>query len=265
MLRWLESKLGRYAIANLTIVLICGQGLTFLVSVAEPALFSRLQLIPSLVLQGEVWRLLTFIFLAPFIDPSQPFSAFSILFFVIELQLLWIFGSALDQHWGHFRYNLFLLVGYLATVAAAFLVPSQPAPNAFIYGSVFLAFAYLYPDFILHLFFVFPVKVKWLALIAWVFYGLTILMGDWIARAVATAAVVNFLLFFGRDLISQVGLRLRRVKRQAETAASDEAFHRCVICGRTEQSDPKLEFRYCPQCTGAPCYCIDHIHDHPHR
>lgn len=266
MLRWLERTLGRYAISNLTMMLIAGQGLTFLVSIAQPTLYQQMVLIPARVLDGEVWRLLTFVFLAPLINPAAPFSAFSILFFLIELQLLWLFGSALDQHWGSFRYNLFLLVGYVGTVAASFLVPQAIATNGFLYGTVFLAFAFLYPDYILHLFFILPVKVKWLALLAWAGYGFAFLAGGWMTRVVVAASVANFFLFFGRDLADLASRGFRRARRKAQaSAAAGEAFHTCMACGRTDQTDPKLEFRYCPKCTGAPCYCLDHIHDHDHR
>ena len=82
----------------------------------------------------------------------------------------------------------------------SFLVPYGYATNQFMLGSVFLAFAYLYPDFQLYIFFILPVRIKWLALLTWLFYGWTMITGDWMSRAMATAAVANFLLFFGRDI-----------------------------------------------------------------
>src|SRR5690606_4821670 len=115
-------------------------------------------------------------------------------FFLIYLQLLWLFGNALESQWGAVRLNLFLLIGFVLHVAASFIFPAQPITNAFLYGSMFLAFAYLYPDYVFLLFFILPVKVKWLALAAWLVYGFEFVTGDWATRAVVFASVGNFLL-----------------------------------------------------------------------
>ncbi len=76
--------------------------------------------------------------------------------------LFYLMGTALERSWGTFRYNVFLLIGYVDTVGVAFIVPDVPANNAFLQGSVFLAFAYLFPDFVMYIFFILPVKIKWL-------------------------------------------------------------------------------------------------------
>ena len=109
-------------------------------------------------------------------------------------------GNSLEGHWGAFRYNIFLLVGYVVTVAVSFLFPFQAATNIFIAGSVFLAFAYLYPDFQLYIFFILPVKIKWLALLTWIGYAYQILTGSWSTRLLVIASITNYLLFFGRDI-----------------------------------------------------------------
>lgn len=266
MLKRLEKRFARLAIRNLTIYLVTGQIFVFLIGVAQPDVWAQMPLIPNLVLEGEVWRIFTFVFLAPLLEPASTGYSFNIFFFFFEMYLLWMFGSALENHWGSFRYNAFLLIGYLATVGSAFIVPDHKATNAFIYGSVFLAFAFLYPDFTLYLFFILPVKIKWLALIGWFGFAFFFAAGPWMIRVQILASVANFLLFFAPDLIQMARRGQRRMAQQATAVAErDQPFHTCVVCDRTDQSDPGLEFRYCPQCTGAPCYCMDHIHDHPHR
>src|SRR5262249_48935520 len=155
-----------------------------------PSPVEPLQLIPERVLDGEAWRLASFLVVPPF---TNLFFAFFFWYF------LYLMGTALEHHWGTFRFNVSLVIGYLAPVGSAFAVPALPATNGFLYGSLFLAFAYLYPDYEILLFFILPVKVKWLALLTWIGYGLGLVFGDWLTRALILAAISNFLLFFGRD------------------------------------------------------------------
>ena len=148
--------------------------------------------------------------------------------------------------------------------AVSFLVPLYPATNIFIGGSVFLAFAFLYPDFELYLFFILPIKIKWLALLTWIGYAYQVLFGDWSTRLFVLASICNFLLFFGRD----IRVRMRTGKRVMTTQAKQftgvkEAFHTCTVCGKTDLTHPQMEFRYCPECSGLG-YCMDHISAHEH-
>lgn len=268
MLKQLERKFGRLAIPHLTVYLVAGQVFFFLALLANPGLMGQMVLVPAAVMEGEVWRLLTFVFIPPFTE-----NAVWLIFVFFALYLLWLMGEALEQNWGAFRYNLFLLVGWIATVASAWVQPAAPTTNAYLLGSVFLAFAFLYPDFQLLLFLIIPVKVKWLAALVWVLYGLGFLnaltAGEWGGALAIAAPVANFLLFFWPDLLEMARRRGRRVKHEVTAMearrAAEEPFHRCTVCGRTEQSDPDLEFRYCPDCTGSPCYCMDHIFDHEHK
>jgi hypothetical protein len=171
----------------------------------------------------------------------------------------------LENHWGTFRYNIFLLIGYAATIGVSFITPDFPLTNEFMSGSVFLAFAFLYPDFILYLFFILPVKVKWLALATWIFYFLGFVFGGWTTRFTILASVANFLLFFGRDIIVKIKSGRRRMTTQAQRwAAQNKPLHCCTVCGKTDRSDIKAEFRYCSQCRPVQGYCMDHISDHKH-
>lgn len=257
MLDALEKKFRRYAIPNLTIYLVAGQAIFFVVLMTQPQLLGQMVLIPNEVLAGEWWRLLAFLFIPPSLNP---------IFVFFDLYLLFLMGSALEEHWGTFRYNLYVLVGYVATVAATFAVPYATATNFFLVISIFLAFAWLYPEFQIYLFFVLPIRMKWLAVIACLYLGYQYLVGDMMSRMLILAAVANYLLFFGPAMLRKIRGKHREIQRRGDAAReAEQVFHRCVVCGKTEQSHPEMEFRYCPQCEGAPCYCMDHIHDHQHK
>jgi hypothetical protein len=259
----LERRLGRYAIPNLTMFLILGQvALYLMVIFGQGAVKPDVALIPGNVLQGEVWRLITFLFVPP---PVRP------IFVLFYWYLFFLMGTALESHWGTFRYNLFLLAGTLATIGAAFAVAigtgnaNTETTGLFLQGSVFLAFAFLYPNFVLHIMFILPVKIKWLALLTWFFYARSIVMGDWTMRFMAAAAVANFFLFFGRDIYQRIKHGRRRMVMQTKlNSQKGKPRHVCTTCGVTNLSDPKMRFRYCSTCEGQCGYCMDHINDHEH-
>jgi hypothetical protein len=253
----LELRFRRYAVPNVTVALIICQVLVYVAQLTHKGILGKVVLVPELVLKGEVWRLVSFLFQPPLMNP---------LFAFFFWYLFYLMGSALEHTWGTFRYNLFLLVGYVATVAAAFVTPDQPTFNVFLQGSVFLAFAFLYPDFQLLLFFLIPVKVKWLALLQWIgyFYAL-VFVPSWPVRLATLAAISNFLLFFWGDLVLRIRSGYRRMSQQAqEVRQRDVPRHQCRICGRTEKTDPEMSFRYCSKCSGSCCYCEEHLRDHEH-
>jgi hypothetical protein len=272
LLSRLERKFQRYAIPNVTLMIIIGQVLLYVIArVSHPPggavgggvdLLDRVRLDPAKILDGEVWRLITFVF-----DPPLTNVIFAFFFWY----LFYLMGSTLEVSWGAFRYNVFLTIGYVATVAAAFAShftagPGQwPATNAFLYGTVFLAFARLYPEFVMYLFFVLPVKIRWLAMLQWIFYGITFLFGDWMQKAMVAASVANYLLFFGRDILSDMRQGHRRMKFQARSLRSPRrVVHKCRSCGLTSESAPQMQFRYCSKCDADSCYCTDHLHNHEH-
>ncbi|MEX2671766.1 MAG: hypothetical protein WD294_06615 [Phycisphaeraceae bacterium] len=256
----LERKYGRYGVPHVTEMLIGGQVLFIGVALSQPDLLDRLALSRDALAAGELWRLVTFLLIPP---------STNILFAVIAWFIFYLFGSSLEQTWGAFRYNVYLLLGYVATVLAALFLPLFGDPglvtNHFLGLSVFLAFAYLNPNFTILLFFIIPVKVKWLALISWVFVGAAVLAGPMGAKLAAVASVANFLIFFSASIVRSLrGKRRESVRRMEAAAAAEEPFHRCTSCGATDKSDPDLEFRYCPTCAGSLCYCEHHIFDHEH-
>ncbi len=250
----LDRKFRRYAVPNVTLYLIMGQVLFFVIERSGRPVTDRLILDPGLVLAGEWWRLITFLFIPPATSP---------IFILFAWYLFYLMGSALEGHWGVFRYNLYLLVGYIMTVAVTFLFHFS-ATNIFIAGSVFLAFAFLYPDFQLYIFFILPVKIKWLALLTWISYGYSLLFGSWSTRLFVLASISNFLLFFSKDISWRVKTGRRHMAEQArQFSGKKEAFHTCKTCGKTDLSHPQMEFRYCSDCGGLG-YCKDHIFNHEH-
>lgn len=257
MLNKLERVLGRFAIPQLIVFLVVGQAAAFVLALTKPEILAALELVPQRVLEGEVWRLVSFLF----IPPSR-----SILFIVFALMLLFLYGRALEEYWGTFRFNAFVFVGWVASVGSAFLVPGATATNVFLMSSIFLAFAYLNPDFELRLFFLLPVKIKWLALLTLGLYGWQLVVGSWGTRVLVAAGLSNLVLFFGRDLYLRArGINRRAQKRREAVREASTATHECAVCGLTDLEDPNMQFRYCSQCTGSKKgYCMDHIRDHEH-
>ncbi len=270
LLNRLEKRLGPYALPNITLWFLLGQVMVYFAQYAGPLadngrgmrIAERLSLIPTEVLAGEWWRLATF----PFLAPLSQWPLLILFYFY----LFYLIGTTLENVWGAFRLNVFLLLGYVATIAAAFLTEAiQPGAGAFtyeyVYGSMFLAFARLFPDFEMMLFFILPVKIKWLARIQWFFYLLTLVLGTWPDRLMVLAAVFNFVVFFGSDIWRDAKYGHRRMQHKAKTLkAPEKVAHECRVCGLTSAMAPKASFRYCSQCAGQCCYCPDHIRDHEH-
>ncbi len=253
----LEKKFRRAGIPNITLYLVFGQALVFVMAKSgQPQVIGLIALIPKLVLQGEFWRLFTFVFMP---QANHP------IFLFFALYIFYIMGSALENYWGTFRYNVFLLIGYVATVAVSFLTPYTSASVIFLGGSVFLAFATLNPSFQLMLFFLFPIEIRWLALLAWIGYVFTLLTGSWSSRFLILASLCNYFVFFGSDIVLRIRSRRWKMERKAkEFARQNEATHRCVSCGVSDKDHPDMGFRYCTKCAGTPCYCLDHIKNHEH-
>lgn len=263
MLDKLERRLGRFAIPNLVTFLVAGQVGSWILGKTPKgeAFIAALELDIPRVLSGELWRLLSFLFIAP------SGGWFGDLFLIFYFLLIFIYGRALEGHWGAFRFNAYMFIGWFATVATAFLVGK--GTNLFLMESLLFAFAYLYPDFELRLFFILPVKIKWIALL--VGAQLLYAMYQFVAFGLApmallpVAGVLNFVVFFASDMRLRLRGRARRAQRRREVArTTGEPTHRCAVCGTTDLDDPTAQFRYCSQCDGKRGYCMDHIRDHEH-
>ena len=264
LLNRLERLFGRFAIENISLYLVIGQVFIFLMALLGRDLTGLIALQAGLVLNGEVWRLFSFVFQPTLLTNGS----FGVMLAVFGWYMFYLMGSALEHHWGVFRYNLFLFIGWLLTVAVCFRYPGASGTVIFIGGSVFLAFAYLNPDFELLVFFILPVKIKWLALLMSLRFTYLLVVGDWALRLMVLASLANFFAFFGRDIIRRMKTGKRQMEYKARQAAarddSREPRHRCHVCGKTDVSDPQLDFRYCSKCAGEECYCPEHLANHEH-
>jgi hypothetical protein len=102
-------------------------------------------------------------------------------------------------------------------------------------------------------------------MLQWIGYFLSFALGGWSDRAMIAASVLNFFVFFGKDVLYRIQGGRRRMAWQAKMVVNqDKPFHRCVVCGITDKSHPQMEFRYCSQCVGACGYCTEHIRNHEH-
>jgi len=259
----LQRRFGRFAVPNLALLIVMGQGMVLLmgwISRPQPGqagLVETWSLQGSQVLEGQWWRLLTFVLVPPGTG----------ILVVFGLYLFLLMGGALEARWGAFRFNVYLVLGWGASIAGAFLQPDAPASVGYLGGSVFLAFAWLFPDFQLLLMFIIPVRIKFLAWITWIVFGWTLVSSrsTGIERLLVLAAVFNFLVFFVPDILIKIRSGQRRQQRTREQRRTETVpFHRCTVCDLTEKDDPQMLFRFCSLCQGEREYCEKHLRDHSH-
>ena len=260
-MRWinaLERRFGQLAIPGLMRIIVAFNGLVFLLATVSPALVDMLELRPERVLQhGEVWRLVSYIF----IPNVKLWNLPPVLAVFVYLQFLWLLGEGLEQAWGSFKLNLYYLVGMLGTTAVVFLFHAEDPNGVYLNMSLFYAFATLFPNYPILLFFIIPVRVKWVALFTLALVALQLVIGGAVERLTILVALVNYLLFFGPAWLAywrEQGRTMAR-KQQFEVARQvevEETLHHCKICGRTEVSSPDLEFRVA---SDGEEYCLAHL------
>lgn len=262
----LERKFGKIYIPNLMLVITIGTVILYLICMAtgSTSAANLFILSPDAVLHGQVWRLFTFIFVP---------SAFSPILLLISLYFYYWAGSSLERAWGSFKFNVYYLIGMLATIIISFIV-KVPVTGEFINLSLFLAFAKLYPDMEVLLMFLIPIKVKWLGYFNWALIAVEairyIVYGKYIYVLYALIPVINYLIFFARSNYKQKKMqassviRMKDYKKKIQKAQKDNYIHKCEVCGITDKDDPNMEFRYCSKCNGKHCYCEKHILDHNH-
>jgi hypothetical protein len=244
----LELRFGRFAIPGLVAILAIIQVGTWVVLKLSPDFLPALFLRRGLVENGELWRLITWIFIPRWSNPIWLF---------VGVMLMLTFSSVLDHAWGAFRVNLYIFSGILFMILGHWFFGAVP-DGLTLYLSIFLAFCVIVPDFELNLFFILPVKVKYLGLIAG---GMALLsfIGNPELRTTVFFSHLNFLLAFTPRFIQWIKLRGTVVQRRArfESAQPPQGsfFHKCANCGKTDIDDPKLEFRvtsdgeeYCTIC-----------------
>ncbi|MBR3231087.1 MAG: hypothetical protein IKF75_00250, partial [Lachnospiraceae bacterium] len=175
LLRKLEQKYGKWAIPNLTTVMIVCYVIGYVLLTVNAGIISYMTLEPGLILRGQVWRLITWIVIPP---SGGTFAGFGSLFIVIMLFFYYSIGRSLERAWGMFRYNVYILGGMLVTVIAAFICyfvfsaiyggsvsVGMYFSTYYVTTSMFLAFAATFPDAVVLLMFIIPVKVKYLGIL----------------------------------------------------------------------------------------------------
>ncbi|MBR1390279.1 MAG: hypothetical protein IJ567_02325 [Lachnospiraceae bacterium] len=278
--KW-ERKLGRYAIPNLMIGMIAAYCIGFALYYLNPSFFAYLTLSPYHILHGQIWRLITWI-LVP--NSTNIFSLLIMSFFYYQI------GTTLEHTWGTFRFNVYIFGGMFFTVLGAFLLYliqfllyggaaaaiyslqySVGFSTSYINLSIFLAFAVMYPEMQILLMFIIPVKMKWMAYIYAALVIFECIVADWGGRFAIVMSLLNFVIFFFstrnyKKISPQEIHRRQKFKSAMQTPKSRNGItkHKCAVCGRTEQDDPNLTFRFCSKCEGNYEYCQEHLFTHKH-
>ncbi|SDB08010.1 hypothetical protein SAMN02910298_00292 [Pseudobutyrivibrio sp. YE44] len=291
MLNKLEKKFGKYAIRNLTVYLLIGYAIGYMLQFGQKftgvPYISNLTLEPYLIIHNfQIWRLFTWVLIPPKV---------SLIWALFMFLLYYSLGSTLENTWGAFRFNVYIFGGMLFTIIGAFLTyflciaiyGADPAflslgdtvSTYYINLSIFLAFSMYFPDMQLMLYFIIPVKMKWLSIFYVVVLGysivINILGGNWVSTVPIIASLLNFVIFYfstrnyHRFDPKEIHRRneFRRQATPPRTQYRDGtpiARHKCAVCGRTEVTNPELDFRFCSKCSGNYEYCSEHLFTHTH-
>ena len=267
-------------ISNLMLYIALGTAVVYIMSEMSGnyLLYNLLYFDRQLILQGQIWRLFTY---------PLTYRVNSLLLMAVSLFVYYSLGQAMEHIWGTLRFNLFYLTGVLMMDVYC-MIFGGTASVTYLNLSLFLSYATLFPDAQFLLFFIIPVK-------AWIFalFDLAIVLMDLITypfpyNLFSVISLANYFLFFGADVLNVLPLSWRikakrkfaknsgtvrkakvipfdAVNQKADRTAEKAPYtHRCTICGRTDISNPELEFRYCSRCKGYYCYCEEHISNHSH-
>ena len=223
------------------------------------------------VLRGEVWRIVTYLFVP---DAGSP------ILFLISMYFYYWIGSSLENEWGAGKFTIYYLIGALLQAIFGVVLTLVTKQDILITAtylnlSLFFAFATLFPDVQVLLFFILPIKVKWLAYVDAALFVIAVVTTPFPLNLLPVVAVLNYLLFCGGwlfDFFRPATVRQKRktvaFKTEARRIQREQAErgyrHKCEVCGRTDTDYPELQFRYCSRCAGYHCYCEEHISNHTH-
>ena len=266
-------------IRNLMLYICSGSAVVYLLSMVSQNnyLYYLLCFDRTRILSGEVWRLFSY---------PLTFGGGNLLLTAIALLCYYSLGQAMENIWGTLRFNLFYLTGVVMMDIYCLIFGGQ-ASVYYLNMSLFLSYATLFPDSSFLLFFIIPVRAWIFALFDLAIVLLGLFTSSFPYNLFPVVSLANYFLFFGKDVLNVIPItwranarRLFRKKPQGQKsriihfeAGSYEASHatpkapythRCTVCGRTDVSNPELEFRYCSRCKGYYCYCQDHINNHVH-
>lgn len=268
-------------IPNLMLYIVLGSAVVYVMSQMSGnyLLYNLLCFDRTAILHGQIWRLITY---------PLTYNAGSLLLTAVSLLCYYSLGRAMENIWGTLKFNLFYLTGVVMMDIFCMIFGGR-ASVTYLNLSLFLSYATLYPDATFLLFFIIPIR-------AWIFalFDLVMVLVDLVSvpfpyNLFSVISLANYFLFFGKDVLNVIPMswranarrlvhqKPRQRKQQAKVihfdAGSYEASHaapqapythRCTVCGRTDVSNPELEFRYCSRCKGYYCYCQDHINNHTH-
>jgi len=275
-------------IPNLMLYICIGSAIVYIMTMMtqNDILYRLLIFDKNAILHGQVWRLISY-------PLTYGYSSGNIILTAIGLLCYYSLGRVIEQQWGTLRFNLFYFTGVILMDIFCMVLPYPYYVRAnvtYLNMSLFLAYATLYPNASFLLFFIIPVK-------AWIFalFDLVLTLFDVFANPFPVnlfplVAIANYFLFFGKDVLNIIPLSWRikskKIFRKKSGPSGGKAtviqfpsavpheikkappkadyLHKCTVCGRTDVSNPELEFRYCSRCSGYYCYCQDHISNHTH-
>ena len=235
-------------------------------------LYQVLFMDPQAVLHGQIWRLVSYVL----IPSSDGF------WLIISLMFYYWLGESLERLWGSTKFTVYYVSGTLLTALASLLAYLIDGISVPIYGAVyvntalFLAFALNYPDAMVNIYFIIPVKMKWLAALEGILYALSVVTAIaarmWGQALMPIVALLNLFVFFTPDFLRKADRVKAHTRPQAvqfrravkEQQRQKGYHHKCSVCGRTDTDYPDLQFRYCSKCAGYHCFCEDHIFNHTH-
>lgn len=272
-----------FGISNLTLGLVLCYAVGYILQIVSPTVLSFLTLDPYQILHGQVWRLVTWLVVPP--------SSFDI-FTLLMLYFYYKIGSVLERLWGIAKYTKYIVGGIVMTILSSFLMLAYirygmgatgdlleyysaigslvAFSTYYINLSIFMGYAATFPDMMVLYFFVIPIKVKVLGIIdllllVWMFFT-----GSVFGRFAIGAALLNMAIFLLTNKVAidpKQFIRKQKFNQEIKKATHmqpKESRHKCAICGRTDESDPELEFRFCSKCNGNYEYCSDHLFTHEH-
>ncbi|MEY8339350.1 hypothetical protein AALB16_15230 [Lachnospiraceae bacterium 62-35] len=262
----MERRLGKYAIPNLMNYIVGMYVVGMILQMVNFAFYWQyLALDAAAILRGQVWRIVTFMICPPFNNPLSN---------LIMIYLYYSLGATLERVWGTFRFNVYIFMGVLGHVLAAMAVyllfhKIWYLDTQYLNLSLLFAFAATFPDLQFMLYFIIPIKAKWIALLSGILVIQGLIQGNAATRLAIALSFLNFIIFwFMTRNYSRINpkeiKRKREFKAQVKMMPQGRTHHKCAVCGRTELDGEDLEFRYCSKCEGDYEYCQEHLYTHKH-
>ena len=282
------AKHPRFGIPNLMKILVIAQIVVYVLDlvgslmlktgVGSGVFIQYLEFVPALILEGQLWRLVSWLII--------PNEGSNIFYLLLGCYFYFWIGSLLEREWGTARFNLFYLTGALLSVIVGGALSYAQFGGLcaldlayYLNLSIFLIIATMFGEMRVMLFFVIPIKMKWMALIDVVLIVISMVQlfswGAWSLALVPLISIVNYFIFtwpfwsmklgFARRRADPQVINFKKAQKEARKKVESAQYrHKCAVCGITDADAPNMEFRYCSRCDGYHCYCADHINNHIH-